>query len=401
MISPSSLDFGVVFVNSSVEMSFTITNTGGGILSGSVSESSAHYDIISGGGAYNLGASESKVVTVRFAPISDGFHDCTVETGDALCIDVTCAGVGQYTSFVKCVADSTIPAFSTVPFLELNQFGVKNASGSSRSFNYYLEDTGPATLVDNGNPLSLSGETPILEPGMLYYPPRAALEIPAIREYQEEHVTLNVEATDDATLAESCVTVIAFEPPVPTCVQRFEAVAGEGWVELTWEVDAEEESIKGYRIYRKTTGEGYRHALQKDLIPSKIKEYNDTDVLGAKEYGYVLGVVFSAGNEMLSQEIKIQTKEYNLVLHQNHPNPFNPSTTIAFTLPETAHINLSIYNLEGKIVTTLLNGIVEEGFNNVTWDGTDSKGIPVSSGIYFYRLKAGSKTLTKKMVLLK
>ncbi len=83
------------------------------------------------------------------------------------------------------------------------------------------------------------------------------------------------------------------------------------------------------------------------------------------------------------------------------PNPFNRSTTISFTLPERANTRLSIYNIEGKLVTTLINGILNDGYIQTTWDGNDSHGNPVSSGVYFYRLKAGSEVLTKKMVLLK
>jgi hypothetical protein len=89
------------------------------------------------------------------------------------------------------------------------------------------------------------------------------------------------------------------------------------------------------------------------------------------------------------------------LLYQNRPNPFNPMTTISFTLSERMHANLSIYNIEGKLVKNILNEAMDEGLNKVTWDGTDAKSNRVSSGVYFYRLKAGKKVLTRKMVLLK
>jgi hypothetical protein len=88
-------------------------------------------------------------------------------------------------------------------------------------------------------------------------------------------------------------------------------------------------------------------------------------------------------------------------LHQNHPNPFNPTTTIAFSLPEQLHACLIIYDLGGRRIRTLVNGVQSEGVKQAVWDGKDSAGNPVSSGVYFYRLKAGGKVLTKKMVLLK
>jgi hypothetical protein len=89
-----------------------------------------------------------------------------------------------------------------------------------------------------------------------------------------------------------------------------------------------------------------------------------------------------------------------ITLHQNHPNPFNPTTTISFTLPAPAHVRLAVYNVEGKLVKRLINGTRDEGNNRAVWDGTDIAGKPVSSGIYFCRLEVGGQTLTKKMVLL-
>ncbi|NIM19125.1 MAG: T9SS type A sorting domain-containing protein [Candidatus Latescibacteria bacterium] len=91
----------------------------------------------------------------------------------------------------------------------------------------------------------------------------------------------------------------------------------------------------------------------------------------------------------------------DVMLYQNYPNPFNPMTTISFTLPEKARVNLSIYNLEGKLIKVLIDGMQNEGYREITWDATGSRGNPAASGVYFYRLTAGNRTLTKKMVLLK
>jgi hypothetical protein len=96
-----------------------------------------------------------------------------------------------------------------------------------------------------------------------------------------------------------------------------------------------------------------------------------------------------------------ETQPVTFTLHQNFPNPFNSTTTISFTLAEKTLTTLSIYNIEGKLVKTLINYILEEGFKQTTWDGTNSLGSSVSSGVFFYRLKAGGKVLTRKMVLLR
>ncbi len=89
------------------------------------------------------------------------------------------------------------------------------------------------------------------------------------------------------------------------------------------------------------------------------------------------------------------------VLHQNYPNPFNPSTTIAFDLPRAMTVELTVINVLGQEVTTLLDETMSAGTQSVTWDGIDKSGRPVASGMYFYRLKTDSDVQTKKMLMLK
>jgi hypothetical protein len=88
------LDFGPVGVGNSKDTTFTIANLNGGTLAGTVSETCPYYSIVSGGGPYTLAPGESLAVTVRYAPSFLGTHACTIETGDALCVDVSCTGVG-------------------------------------------------------------------------------------------------------------------------------------------------------------------------------------------------------------------------------------------------------------------------------------------------------------------
>ena len=94
-------------------------------------------------------------------------------------------------------------------------------------------------------------------------------------------------------------------------------------------------------------------------------------------------------------------KTFSLV--QNYPNPFNPSTTICFTIPEgePVQVQLDIYDVRGRLIKRLIEGIQESGNYSSYWNGQDSKGNPVASGVYFYRLKAGCQIVTRKMVLIK
>lgn len=86
---------------------------------------------------------------------------------------------------------------------------------------------------------------------------------------------------------------------------------------------------------------------------------------------------------------------------QNYPNPFNPQTVIKYDLPKPGHVNITIYNILGREVRALVDEEQEAGYKSVGWDGKDDLGKDVASGIYFYRIKAGDFSMTKKMVLLR
>jgi hypothetical protein len=88
-------------------------------------------------------------------------------------------------------------------------------------------------------------------------------------------------------------------------------------------------------------------------------------------------------------------------LSQNKPNTFNPSTQINFALPSAAKVNLTVFNVLGQQVKTLVDEYMTAGYQTVTWDGRDNSGASVASGVYFYRIAAGDFAETKKMLLLK
>jgi GH35 family endo-1,4-beta-xylanase len=88
-------------------------------------------------------------------------------------------------------------------------------------------------------------------------------------------------------------------------------------------------------------------------------------------------------------------------LSQNYPNPFNPMTVISYQLPGGNSVKLSIYNLLGQRLRTLVDSYQSAGEHSLVWDATDAKNMPVSSGVYFYRLEAGGWMLQKKMVLIR
>jgi flagellar hook assembly protein FlgD len=89
------------------------------------------------------------------------------------------------------------------------------------------------------------------------------------------------------------------------------------------------------------------------------------------------------------------------MLTGNFPNPFNPTTTISFSTKEAGHVSINIYNMKGQLVRALVNENLDAAYHSAVWNGKDNSSKAVSSGIYFYKMKATNYTATKKMILMK
>jgi len=88
-------------------------------------------------------------------------------------------------------------------------------------------------------------------------------------------------------------------------------------------------------------------------------------------------------------------------LYNAYPNPFNPVTTLKYDLPEDALVNITIYDMMGRVVKTLIYDQQTTGYRSLQWNATNNIGQPVSAGVYLYKIQAGEFVQTKKMVLLK
>ena len=98
---------------------------------------------------------------------------------------------------------------------------------------------------------------------------------------------------------------------------------------------------------------------------------------------------------------KIPVLPFEYSLNQNFPNPFNPTTNISFSIPRDGNVNLSVFDLNGHRVKELMNGNISAGVHTVIWNGFNSDGKPVSSGVYLYIIKNDSFSAMKKMILMK
>ncbi len=107
-----------------------------------------------------------------------------------------------------------------------------------------------------------------------------------------------------------------------------------------------------------------------------------------------------AGNDGWDSE-DISQGPTETALLGNYPNPFNPSTTITYTVAQTTLVTLKIFNTLGEEIATLVNEMQPAGVRSATWNGRNSNGASIASGIYMYRLSAGDVVLTEKMLYLK
>ncbi len=127
----------------------------------------------------------------------------------------------------------------------------------------------------------------------------------------------------------------------------------------------------------------------------------DSSVEAGGKYYYRIESVTKSGSVSVLYTGSAVAQARRLILYQNIPNPFNPTTSISFYVPERMRVEMGIYNASGKLVRTLASHPFSAGYKTLSWDGRDNRGGSVASGIYFYKLKAGTKTLTRKMALIR
>jgi hypothetical protein len=165
-----------------------------------------------------------------------------------------------------------------------------------------------------------------------------------------------------------------------------------------------DEDFQYYKVYRDTE-EGFTPSPANLLHTTIDVEWVDAG--GDQGHHYKVSAVDHSGNEGDATGPGTVTAVTNnptpktFALYQNVPNPFNPTTTIRYDLPSASPVTLVIYDVSGRRVRVLKRGVMEAaGRRTVVWDGTGDEGARVASGVYFYRLEAGSYTNTRRMVLI-
>ncbi|KAA3608460.1 MAG: T9SS C-terminal target domain-containing protein [Calditrichaeota bacterium] len=196
---------------------------------------------------------------------------------------------------------------------------------------------------------------------------------------------------------------------LPVELSTFEAEPELDKVTLLWVTKSETENY-GFNVYKRLSEEDEWSKMNDEIIAGQGNtssetryEFVDYSVQSGDVYSYQLESVSFSGvvkvEEVVEIEVPIPDK---FVLFNNYPNPFNPVTNLKFQLPQQSKVSLTVYDITGKVVKTILNSSVYDvGQHVVSWDGTNLNGTKVSSGMYVYRFSAGKYSKIGRMILVK
>jgi hypothetical protein len=146
-------------------------------------------------------------------------------------------------------------------------------------------------------------------------------------------------------------------------------------------------------------GKSRMNFARKELMAAKFRD--SIYVFGGKnEFDVIVPTVEKLAVVTTIERVQVNAPN-DLELRDNYPNPFNATTTIKFDIKHPDKVTLNVYSIDGRLVKSLFSGFVPAGNHHFLWHGNDDQNLPVSSGIYLYRLVAGNEILTRKMVLVK
>ena len=205
--------------------------------------------------------------------------------------------------------------------------------------------------------------------------------------------------------------------PLPTGItlSAFYAEVGKDGILINWTTGSEPNNA-GFNIYRCAEENGEYSKINDSMIPARGDtttgaSYNYTDKPEqAGDYYYKPQSVSLAGVTIFHGPVSValtsvQIKRYaipdNYSLSQNYPNPFNPETTIEFGLLKPGFVELTIFDINGKLVRTLVSEERSAGNHILKWNAADELGNRMTSGIYYYQMKVGDFQRTNKMILMK
>jgi hypothetical protein len=192
------------------------------------------------------------------------------------------------------------------------------------------------------------------------------------------------------------------ELPVPTLLQRYDYRLSDNTVTIEWTL-SEAGTEMEFFVFRAASLGGVFERLSDPEITRRGLSFvfQDKSCRPGETYRYRVEVSDESGRRILFETDTMSFSRPPLTLYRNYPNPFNPSTTIRYYVPEKTKVTLSIYDAHGRVIRVLVDAKRKSGWHLESWDGKNTGGKGVSSGVYFCRLAAGKRSQTQKMVLLR
>jgi len=262
-------------------------------------------------------------------------------------------------------------------------------------------ETSPALAVVRAN--NYYATNPDAEGSFKLFLPNGTHSVTASLEYHQSSTVNNVIISPDDPTHYSEFTLINLPKPVGI---DFSVDNATGTVSLMWNEPYDPVlPVMAYRVYKKFNSGPFNF----------IQETTSTDfsevITLQGDYKYYVTVRYlnteGTPSDMVAFSYPFVDNDDNnspgLVtrLNANYPNPFNPTTTIAFDIAKAGNVKLNIYNVKGQLVRRLTHGELSSGSHRITWNGCDELDRPVASGVYFYRLETKGYTKTNKMLLMK
>ena len=307
--------------------------------------------------------------------------------------------------------------FVNISSLVLNGFEITNTSTTDLAFSYNLETEGPAILMDNGDPLSLLGTTPVIVSGVSFSPPPAALDIPAIEDNTQQTVTYHVTAVGYPNIVDSCTTTITYAvvslSAFPSPLVFAQAPGNETTCDTIYLVNDGGTTCTIAEIYG---GETAPFSMDTTMTEHVLAPGDTTEIVvcvtptANGPDSSAVTILSDSWNSPTIVPVRLDVvtaiasedvpKPFRIV--SISPNPFNPSATVRFTLPAAMPVTAEVWSVTGARVRVLANDkLFGAGTNQLAWDGRADSGSPVASGVYFVRLRTKVGTKTARAVLLK
>ena len=195
-------------------------------------------------------------------------------------------------------------------------------------------------------------------------------------------------------------TLVMFDQAVQMAGDYF--IADSFFIGIEWELT---DHLDTFSLYSDSVGavlgDGFNRAWEK----FEDGNYNDFGCVLSPSYCWGYDIDLWIGAVHSADVVNIDNYKVlfpdRLKIYNAYPNPFNPVTSLRYDLPKNDLVNITIYDMMGRIVKTLVNGSQKAGFNSIKWNATNDRNEPVSAGLYLYTIQTGEFRQTKKMVLLK